>query len=238
MKAAAGAGGGGGEEDGFDSFNIGPGGKGGPPPVSHVGGGGGGAMRGSIMAPIGGGGPPAAGDRTAMRRASRQVVMPNISETLSVGSNANSLLELEKLPLSYKLVKKFLGEASYRDLKIMLEGYELLEMKGMYYWKEKIEKYDQRLIELKNLIATQLDEKRNFTSFLLTIVTTLLAPLTILTGYFGMNFDNMFELFTQDANGALYPHFPGVRLMWAISGLLYGFMFIFAMHFRVIYSAT
>jgi magnesium transporter len=115
----------------------------------------------------------------------------------------------------------------------MIDGYELLEIKGLGYWKERIEKYELRLTVMRQLIATQLEEKRNFTSFLLTIVTTVLAPLTIMTGYFGMNFENMDEL-----NPATYPHFPGVKIMWAMSGFLYLLMFLFAMHFRVIYSAT
>lgn len=171
--------------------------------------------------------------RNSMRRPSRQVMVSTILREPSFVSNANSLMELEKLPISYKIAKKFMGDACYRDLKIMLDGYELLEMKGLNFWRDRIDKYEQRLNEMRTLIATQLEEKRNFTTFLLTIVTTVLAPLTILTGYFGMNFENMNEL-----DPATFPSVPGVKLMWAIASLLYIGMFLFAMHFRVIYSAT
>lgn len=171
--------------------------------------------------------------RGSVRRSSRLVMMAALHETPSVFANATTLMELEKLPLSYSVVKVFMGDACYRDLRIILEGYELLEMKGLVDWQQRIEKYETRLNEMRTLIATQLEEKRNFTTFLLTIVTTILAPLTILTGYFGMNFENMDEL-----NPATYPFVPGVKLMWAITGFLYLMMLFFAMHFRVIYSAT
>jgi hypothetical protein len=171
--------------------------------------------------------------RGSVRRSSRLVMMASLHETPSVFANATTLMELEKLPLSYGVVKVFLGDACYRDLRIILEGYELLEMKGLVDWQQRIEKYETRLNEMRTLIATQLEEKRNFTTFLLTIVTTILAPLTILTGYFGMNFENMDELHPNT-----YPFVPGVKLMWAISGFLYFLMLLFAMHFRVIYSAT
>lgn len=171
--------------------------------------------------------------RGSVRRSSRLAMMAALHETPSVFANATTLMELEKLPLSYNVVKVFMGDACYRDLRIILEGYELLEMKGLVHWQERIEKYEARLNEMRTLIAMQLEEKRNFTTFLLTIVTTILAPLTILTGYFGMNFENMDEL-----NPATYPFVPGVKLMWAITGFLYFLMLLFAMHFRVIYSAT
>jgi hypothetical protein len=206
------------DEEGFGSFRRSSGGTGG-------------RDRGRVSTSV-----PLTGDRSTARRESHQVTFLKqraMSDTLSVDTGVNSLLELEKLPLTYKLVKRFLGDASYRDLRIMIDGYELLDIKGLGYWKERIEKYELRLTDMRQLIATQLEEKRNFTSFLLTIVTTVLAPLTIMTGYFGMNFENMDEL-----NPATYPHFPGVKIMWAMSGFLYLVMLLFAMHFRVIYSAT
>lgn len=109
-----------------------------------------------------------------------------------------------------------------------------MEIKGLVYWKERLKKYSLKVESLKHLISTQLDEKRNFMSFMLTIITTILAPLAILTGYFGMNFTNMKEL-DPDA----YPSVtPGVVLMWVICGISYGFLLMFALHFRVLYSAT
>ena len=93
----------------------------------------------------------------------------------------------------------------------------------------------EEMENIKELISAALDEKRNLISFALTIVTTLLAPLAILTGYWGMNFDNMEELsaVTYEASGV-----PGITLMWIVSGTAYGFLLALLLHFRIFYSAT
>jgi len=141
---------------------------------------------------------------------------------------------VEKVSLSYAIIERFFGADPYREIHRHLEGYEQMEIKGLVYWKERLKKYSLKVENLKHLISTQLDEKRNFMSFMLTIITTILAPLAILTGYFGMNFTNMKEL-DPDA----YPSVtPGVVLMWVICGISYGSLLMFALHFRVLYSAT
>ena len=141
---------------------------------------------------------------------------------------------VEKVSLSYAIIERFFGADPYREIHRHLDGYEQMEIKGLVYWKERLKKYSLKVESLKHLISTQLDEKRNFMSFMLTIITTILAPLAILTGYFGMNFTNMKEL-DPDA----YPSVtPGVVLMWVICGISYGFLLMFALHFRVLYSAT
>lgn len=142
-------------------------------------------------------------------------------------------VNFEKLPLSHDLLEHFFGDQLYRELHRLLDGFEVLELKGLVFWKERLEKYESRLQDVEGLIASQLDEKRNFMSFSLTIVTTILAPMAILTGYFGMNFDNLVEL-----NSSTYKYAPGVELMWILSGVIYGVMFLLAIHFRIIYSAT
>ncbi|KAJ1441563.1 hypothetical protein B484DRAFT_104525 [Ochromonadaceae sp. CCMP2298] len=140
---------------------------------------------------------------------------------------------IEKVPLSFALIKHFLGDDPYRELRTTLDGYELLDVKGLIYWKDRLKKYGSKIEGLKSLISAQLDEKRNFMSFMLTIITTVLAPLAILTSYFGMNFDNMKEL---DSN--TYPNTPGIVLMWVITGSAYAFLLFIALHFRILYSAT
>ena len=49
-------------------------------------------------------------------------------------------------------------------------------------------------MQLKELHQTQLDMKQNETMKILTIVTTLFMPLSLITGWYGMNFANMPEL--------------------------------------------
>jgi hypothetical protein len=140
---------------------------------------------------------------------------------------------IEKVSLSFAHIHTFFGADPYRELRANLDGYELLDIKGLLYWKERLRKYTAKVEALKELIASQLDEKRNFMSFMLTIITTVLAPLAILTGYFGMNFDNMKEL-----DHTTYKHAPGVQIMWIICGVSYGALLLVAFHFRVLYSAT
>ena len=137
------------------------------------------------------------------------------------------------MSLNFAHIRTFFGADAYREIRANLDGYELLDIKGLVYWKERVRKYSAKVEALKELIASQLDEKRNFMSFMLTIITTILAPLAILTGYFGMNFDNMVEL-----DHTKYPTVPGVTLMWVICGVCYGALLLVAFHFRVLYSAT
>jgi hypothetical protein len=141
--------------------------------------------------------------------------------------------DAEKLSISYSLINPFLGGDPYRELRTALDGYEMLELKGLNFWKERMRKFGLRVADLKQLIQSQMDEKRNFATFMLTAMTTLLAPMTIYTGYFGMNFDNMTEL-TADKSD----NFPGVAKMWAISGLSYGILLLLGIHFRILYSVS
>ncbi len=154
---------------------------------------------------------------------------------LSVGTIFSEALPegIEKVPLSFAIISKFFGKDPYREIHRHLDGYEQLDIKGLVYWKDRLRRYALKVESLKELITTQLDEKRNFMSFMLTIITTVLAPLAVLTGYFGMNFDNMKEL-----EVGTYPYAPGVKIMWVISGFAYGGLLLLALHFRVLYSAT
>jgi hypothetical protein len=146
----------------------------------------------------------------------------------------NSVIgDFDKIPLSFLLIKRFFGDQAYRDLRLLLDGYEGMELKGLLYWQERLGKLETKLQEVDAFIDVSMEEKRNFTTFTMTIITTLLAPLTILTGYFGMNFENMYEL-----NPETYPSVPGVKLLWLLSGILYLALLILAVHFRIIYSAT
>lgn len=134
---------------------------------------------------------------------------------------------IDHLPLSFIYSRLFLGtnSNSLHYLSIILDGDESLEVKGVKYWNEQLKGLNQAALKIKDDIHSSLDEKRNFFSFILTIVTVGLAPLTILTGYWcalslsflltcsrGMNFQNMVEL-----NPHTYPLVPGVGLIWYVA---------------------
>ncbi|OUO91285.1 magnesium transporter CorA [Gordonibacter sp. An230] len=63
-------------------------------------------------------------------------------------------------------------------------------------------------LQLRELYQTHIDIKQNDTMRFFTVITTLFAPLTLLTSWFGMNFTNMPEL---DWKGG-YPAVIGVSL--------------------------
>ena len=49
-------------------------------------------------------------------------------------------------------------------------------------------------VQLRDLIQTRVDVKQNRVMTLLTVITTIFTPLTLLTGWYGMNFRYMPEL--------------------------------------------
>ncbi|ASZ10346.1 magnesium/cobalt transporter CorA [Chitinophaga pendula] len=59
---------------------------------------------------------------------------------------------------------------------------------------ELIESYRDMMLNLQELYHTQLNVKMNEVMKVLAVVTTLMAPLTVIAGIYGMNFDNMPEL--------------------------------------------
>ena len=72
-------------------------------------------------------------------------------------------------------------------------------------------------VQLRDLIQTRVDVKQNRIITLLTVVTTIFTPLTLLTGWYGMNFRYMPELNYRWS----YPIVIAVSLVIAIGSLLY-----------------
>ena len=72
-------------------------------------------------------------------------------------------------------------------------------------------------MQLRDLYKAQLDLKQNRIMTVLTVVTTIFMPLTLITGWYGMNFTHMPELDSPYG----YPLVIASALVIAISSLLY-----------------
>ena len=72
-------------------------------------------------------------------------------------------------------------------------------------------------VQLRDLIQTRVDVKQNRIMTLLTVVTTIFTPLTLLTGWYGMNFKYMPELNFRWS----YPIVILFSLILAVGSLLY-----------------
>lgn len=57
--------------------------------------------------------------------------------------------------------------------------------------QDTVEALRDYIVQLRNLIGEQLAIKQNHIMTLLTVVTTIFMPLTVIAGWFGMNFTNM-----------------------------------------------
>ncbi len=155
-------------------------------------------------------------------------------ETVYIHESNVSLPDgIEKLDVTYDVIRPFLANDPSQYLGTIIEGNDGIEIKGFKYWKEQMEALKATSNTVGENIAYSLDEKRNFYSFLLTVATIYLAPLSILTGYFGMNFDNMHEL-SAPYVGPL----KGVQLLWVVLGISYAVFLALSIHWRVLYSAT
>ena len=173
----------------------------------------------------------------AMRRSSLNRTLPDASAAAAAAEAVKSRAVLpeniDKLTQSMDVISSFLGKNYSQYIATLYEGDELLELKGISYWQQKVNASKDFLAAIENDVSVSIDEKRNFYSFMLTVATIFLSPMAILTGYFGMNFDNMEELSSET-----YPSTPGVRMMWVLCGVFYAVFLILGLHYRILYSAT
>jgi Mg2+ and Co2+ transporter CorA len=90
---------------------------------------------------------------------------------------------VEKQPITFPILEPFLGDRPINFLESILIGDDDLEIKGAVYWGEQIASLEKSLDVIATDCHHSSDEKRNFYSYSLTVVTVFLAPLTILTSY-------------------------------------------------------
>lgn len=113
-------------------------------------------------------------------------------------------------------------------------GQELSENENEFFQPDNLrffELFTARVLRLQGIVSTlreytgqvrelyqsELSVKQNRIMTVLTVVTTIIMPLTLITGWYGMNFKYMPELDSPLA----YPIVIGVVILMAISGILY-----------------
>lgn len=83
----------------------------------------------------------------------------------------------------------------------LLDGRTMKYYKDVYdhivHGNELTDNYRDMVMNLQEQYHTQLNLKMNEVMKVLAVVTTLMAPLTVIAGIYGMNFDNMPELHTR-----------------------------------------
>ena len=83
--------------------------------------------------------------------------------------------------------------------------------------QDNVTQQREYIIQLRDLVSEQLSIKQNNIMTLLTVVTTIFMPLTLIPGWYGMNFVNMPELHWPYG----YPVIIVVSLMIVAGALLY-----------------
>ena len=83
--------------------------------------------------------------------------------------------------------------------------------------KDKASSLRDYTVQIRDLQKTQLDVKQNRIMTILTVVTTIFMPLTLIVGWYGMNFKYMPELQWKIS----YPVVIAVSLVIGVGGLIY-----------------
>ena len=93
------------------------------------------------------------------------------------------------------VVYNFLGALSSAQLNLNeLETYYQLALSNTQNLTRIIERHESRLNDLSQRYVTHMQDKTNQRLGLLTIISAIFLPLTLLAGIYGMNFDTMPEL--------------------------------------------
>ena len=139
---------------------------------------------------------------------------------------------------------------SLPNVERVLLGDEVTGVKGTKYWTERLEFYSKKVDEIEEIYVGKLNEQRNSFTFTLSIFTLLTFPISFLPGYWGMNFSNTVELYSEGfpvpgTNETLWvspnffpKSFQGVDVFWTANGFIYALIVIACLHYRIFYTAS
>ena len=130
-------------------------------------------------------------------------------------------------------------------------GDEEMGVKGTKYWKDRIDFYSNEISKVGDVYVNKLNEQRNSFTFVLSIFTIVSWPFAFLTGYWGSNHANIVEVksIVRDINNTItvdtmQPYFEwtdyiqGINTFWVVNGVMYFFIVLAMLHFRIFYTAS
>lgn len=119
---------------------------------------------------------------TVLRFSSEITQISNMSQRKGFGERVSSL---------YKEYIRFENQIYFREISAQDQGIEMYQLlfKAVNL-KEQVEKLDDEIEELYNYVSLREDRRINRTMSLLTWITTIFLPVTVVAGFFSMNDSN------------------------------------------------
>ena len=94
----------------------------------------------------------------------------------------------ERVSSLYKEYIRFENQIYFREISAQDQGIEMYQkLYDVMNLKEQVEKLDEEIGELFNFVSLREDRRTNNTMSLLTWITTIFLPVTVIAGYFSMN---------------------------------------------------
>ena len=119
---------------------------------------------------------------TVLRFSSEITQISNMSLQKGFGERVSSL---------YKEYIRFENKIYFREISAQDQGIEMYQrLFEAMNLKEQVEKLDDEIEELYNFVSLREDRRTNRTMSLLTWITTIFLPITVVASFFGMNSDN------------------------------------------------
>ena len=116
---------------------------------------------------------------SVLRFSSEVTNLSNRDERSGFSENVSSL---------YKEYIRFVNQIHFREISAQDQGIEMYQrLYETMNLKEHVEKLDDEIGELYNYVVLREDHKSNNTMSLLTWIATIAVPITVVTGFFGMN---------------------------------------------------
>ena len=118
----------------------------------------------------------------------RATVLRFSSEVTSISKLSGGKGFGERVSSLYKEYIRFENQMYFREISAQDQGIEMYQkLYDAMNLNEQVEKLDEEIQELYNYVTLREDRQTNKTMSLLTWITTIFLPVTVIAGYFSMN---------------------------------------------------